>query len=222
MSSSVDNLKVTKAFTENAYDSIQHAFDYFIELSQGGTSKWHHQKWIIVSTHHAASCLVCAWLKEADPSNKCFKNREGGESFPYLENSIKALIKYKNTKHLTIAEADLLCLFGRLNSIRNNIVHRIPPTEFNREVIAFAAMSIVGIFHTVSRRCGLSFEELFNEYPENRKSIVEALHYSKVEEYCRFIERVLEDKYPLYLRSMCPSCGTLSVVGGGAKYALMK
>jgi hypothetical protein len=213
MKSSTENAETIKALVENARDSLQHALDHFFELNQGSARKWHHQKWIILSTHHSASCLVCAWLKEADPNNKCFKNKDGGVSFPHLDDSIKELIKFENTKHLTHAEAALLNMFKRLNSIRNEIMHRTPPTEFNKAVIAFAAMSIVGMLHTVSRRCGLSFEELFNEYPENRKPIIEAIHYSRVEDYCKFIERVLEDQYPIHLRSFCPTCVTRSVIG---------
>lgn len=213
MKSSDDNAEIIKTFIENARDSLQHAFDHFFELKQGSVRNWHHQKWIIVSTHHAASCFVCAWLKEADPNNKHFKNKYGAESFPHLEKSINALTKFKGTKHLTCAEADLLIMFKRLNTIRNKIMHRTPPNEFNKEVIAFAAMSIIGMFHSVSRRSGLSFDELFNEYPESRKSIIEAIHYSRVDEYCKFIERVLEDQYPINLRSSCPACATLSVIG---------
>ncbi len=50
-------------------------------------------------------------------------------------------------------------------------------------VIAFAATSITGMFHTVSRRYGKSFEEIFKEYPESRNQVIEAIHYLRVEEY---------------------------------------
>ena len=209
-----DNIsEMTKVLSENANDSLRHAFDHLFELSQGDTRKWHHQKWIIVSTHHAASCLVCAWLKEADSDNPCFKNKKGDVSFPHLERSTKELLKFKNTDFLTSAEAELLCMFKRLNTIRNEIMHRTPPVEFNKATIAFAATSIVGMFHTVSRRCGKDFEELFNEYPESRTQVIEAIHYSRIEEYCNFIERLLEDQYPIHIRSFCPACATRSVVG---------
>jgi hypothetical protein len=38
-------------FTENAKDSLLHAFDHFFELRQDSSREWHHQKWIIVSMH---------------------------------------------------------------------------------------------------------------------------------------------------------------------------
>lgn len=200
-------------FTENAKDSLLHAFDHFFELRQGSSREWHHQKWIIVSTHHAASSLVCAWLKTADENNSCFK-KNGKESFPHLEEAIKELLKFENSSLLTLAEAELLRMFKRLNTIRNEIMHRSPPAQFNKTVIAFAATSIIGMFHAVSRRSGKSFEEIFKEYPESRTQVVEAIHYSRVEEYYKLIERLLEEKYPIYLRSFCPRCATRSVISG--------
>lgn len=206
---SLDHISI---LTENANDSLLHAFDHFFELSQGSPRKWHHQKWIIVSTHHATSCFVCARLKEADANNPCFKNNKGGGSFPHLEHAIKGLLKFKNTEFLTSAEAKLLNMFKRLNIIRNKIMHRTPPVEFNKEIIAFAATSIIGMFHIISRRCGKSFEEIFNEFPESRSQIIEAIHYSRVEEYCNLIEQLLRDQYPTYMRTFCPACATRSVV----------
>jgi len=63
----------------NAKDSLLHALDHFVELSDKSSNKWHHQKWIILSVHHAASCLVSMWLKEADKNHKLFLADNGKE-----------------------------------------------------------------------------------------------------------------------------------------------
>jgi len=167
-----------------------------------------------VSTHHAASCYVCAWLKEADTNNSCFKNKNGGNSFPRIEDSIKELLNFKNTEFLTSAEAKLLNIFKRLNSIRNKIMHRMPPIEFNEAIIAFAATATIGMFHSVSRRTGKSFEDIFNEFSEHRSIVIEAIHYSRIEEYFNFVEQQLEHQHPSYIVSLCPACNTRSVVSG--------
>jgi hypothetical protein len=203
----------TSIFTENAKDSLLHAFDHFFELGHGSDRKWHHQKWIIVSTHHAASCLVYAWLKEADKNNPCFK-KNGNVSFPHLEESIKALLEFKDTPFLTSAEAVLLKIFKRLNSIRNEIIHRAPPVQFDKAVLAFAATSIIGMFHIVSKRSNKSFEEIFNEFPENRTQVFETIHYLRVEEYYKLVDQLLEEQYPDSLRSFCPACATRSIISG--------
>jgi hypothetical protein len=197
----------------NAKDSLTHALDHFVELTGAKEKKWHHQKWIILSVHHAASCLATRWLKTADPKHSLFIGKDGKETFPHLDEMIKALQNYRGTEHLTLAESELLGLLKRLNDIRNKFMHRLPPTEIKKEVVAYTATSMVGMLHVVERRSGASFYELFDEVPEIRKYIMEAIHYSKVEEYCSFIEKVLEDQGYQYELPQCPSCGTHTIIG---------
>ena len=207
-------LQQTKEVTWiNAKDSLMHALDHFVELATSKTAKWHHQKWIIVSVHHAASCMVSLWLRIAHEKHPLFVGQNGKEAYPHLNEAIKALQKYKGTKHLTDAESELLVLLNRLNDIRNKFMHRLPPKEINKEVVAYAATSMVGLLHAIGRRSGKSFYEQFDEFPDLRKYIIEAIHYSKVEEYFVFIEKVLEDQGYVYELPQCPSCGARTVIG---------
>lgn len=207
-------LQQTKEVTWiNAKDSLMHALDHFVELATSKTAKWHHQKWIILSVHHAASCMVSLWLRTAHEKHPLFIGQNGKEAYPHLNEAIKALQKYKGTKHLTDAESELLVLLNRLNDIRNKFMHRLPPKEINKEVVAYAATSMVGLLHAIGRRSGKSFYEQFDEFPDIRKYIMEAIHYSKVEEYFVFIEKVLEDQGYVYELPQCPSCGARTVIG---------
>lgn len=198
----------------NAKDSLQHALDHFVELESSKTTKWHHQKWIIMSVHHAASCLAISWLRAADENHPIFIGNNGKEAYPHLEDTIKALQKYTGTKYLTAAESELLWLLKRLNDIRNKFMHRMPPEEINKDVIAYAATSLIGLLHVTERKCGKSFYEQFDEFPEIRKYVMETIHYSKVGEYFSFVEKVLEDRGHIHGLSQCPSCGSRTVIGG--------
>jgi|MTBAKSStandDraft_2_1061841.scaffolds.fasta_scaffold05931_6 hypothetical protein len=199
---------------KNAKDSLQHALDHFLELTALSKSrKWHHQKWIIMSVHHAASCLAIFWLRAADEDNPLFIGNNGKEVYPHLEDAIKALQKYTGTKHLTEAESDLLRLLTRLNDIRNKFMHRLPPEEINKDLIAYAATSMVGMLHVIERKSGKSFYEQFDQFPEIRKFIMETIHYSKVDEYFAFVEKILKDRGYKYELPECPSCGSRAVIG---------
>lgn len=196
----------------NAKDSLKHALDHFFELANSEASTWHHQKWIILSVHHAASCLASLWLKAADANNALFVGRNDKEAYPHLDELIKELQKYKGTKHLTVAESELLGLLKRLNDIRNKFMHRLPPKEIDREVVSCAAMSMVGLLHVVERRSGVSFYDQFDQFPEIRKYVMEVIHYSKINDYFAFIEKVLKDQFPSRDLPQCPSCGARAII----------
>jgi hypothetical protein len=197
----------------NAKDSLSHALNHFFELASAPKNKRHHYKWIIISVHHAASCLVSLWLREADNNHPLFVGPNGKESYPHLEEAIKALQKHSGSEHLTEAESHLLELLRRLNDIRNKFMHRLPPNEIDKAVVAHAAASMVGLLHAVSRRSGQTFYGLFEEFPDIRRYITEAIHYSRVEEYCSFVEKLLKDQGHARELPRCPSCGTQAVIG---------
>ena len=41
----------------NARDSIKHALDHFWERGRPRADRSHHDKWIVLSVHHAAECI---------------------------------------------------------------------------------------------------------------------------------------------------------------------
>ncbi len=107
----------------NAKGSLRHALDHFVQLADTKTKKLHHQKWIILSVHHAASCIANLWLRAADGKHRLFFGQNGKDAYPHLDQTIKALRKYRGTKHLAEAESELLVLLKRLNVIRNKFMH---------------------------------------------------------------------------------------------------
>lgn len=196
----------------NARDSLLHALDHFVELRGAPERKWHHQKWAIISVHHAASCLVVQWLRVAE-ANHPVVEKSRKPQFPHLDEAIKELRAFTGTDHLTKAEEHLLVLLKRLNSVRNSFIHRLPPKQIDNDVLAFAATSMIGLLHSVSRRQSKSFNELFEEFPEIRRDVVEAIHYSRIQDYGLYIERLLADQYAPHQLHQCPSCAAHTVVG---------
>lgn len=207
-----DNQQLDDMSLVNAKDSLAHALDHFFEVSGSSTKKWHHQKWIILSVHHAASCLVGLWLKEADNNHPLFIGENGKEKHPHLEDLIKALRRFKGTAHLSEAEFELLNLLSRLNDIRNKFMHRRPPKEIDKQVLAYAATSMVGMLHILGRKLGESFEEIFDRFQEDRQYVIELIHYSKIHEYSQFVEKLLADQGLHSWLPQCPNCGTHAII----------
>jgi hypothetical protein len=58
----------------------------------------------------------------------------------------------------------------------------------------------------------MSFYKLFDEFPENRKTIFNAIHYRKHDQYRVMIESLLSEQEPAYLLDQCPECGARSVI----------
>ena len=197
----------------NGRDSLVHALNHFVEMSQIKGNKWHHQKWIIMSVHHAASCLVYMWLKSANNNHRLFRNEKGGEAYPHLEDTLSALQQYKGTEHLTDAESKLLILLKRLNDIRNKLMHRLPPEQISKEVVAYAATSFIGMLLAIERRTGKAFNEYFDDFIEDRRYVFDAIHYSKIEEYQDYIEHLLKDKGYSWDLPYCPCCAAKAVIG---------
>src|SRR6185369_11686496 len=107
--------EVIEQFWKNARDSLKHAFDHYFELEMGAENKWHHHKWIIVSVHHAASCISYMWLKEARPEHSVFKKKE----FPHLDVCVRTL---RQLDQLPDSETRLIEVFSRLNDIRDKFM----------------------------------------------------------------------------------------------------
>lgn len=206
------NLKLENILFLNATDSLAHALDHFFEVSVSNEKKWHHQKWIILSVHHAASCILTIWLKDVNINHPLFIGDNGKEKFPHLEELIRALRKFKGTMYLSDAKFELLNLLSRLNDIRNKFMHRRPPEEVDKLVIAYAATSMVGMLHLFGKKIGKSFEELFGEFPENRRYVTELIHHSKINEYSRFVEKLLAEQNPQKFLPLCPNCCTHAII----------
>jgi hypothetical protein len=194
---------VLEAFWINAHDSLCHAFDHLHELNGGSKRKWHHHKWLILSVDHAATCLGCMWLKQAEPDHALFKNGK----FP----SFKRIVPELGT-HLSKVERELISICSEVNGVRDLLMHRPAPPEIDKNDVSLAAMAMIGIIRVVAYRNKLSFYELFDEFPENRKAISNAIHYRKHEQYQLMIESLLLEQEPSCMLEQCPECGARTVM----------
>lgn len=196
----------------NARDSLEHALDHFVELTRQRSARFHHHKWIIISVYQAASCLANMWLKDVAPENSIFY-KDGKESFPFLEDSMRELNRLEENSRLSQSERCLLETFKKLSKIRNKLMHRIPPKEIDEVSVAFAATSIVGIYHSIARRKGLSFSQIFKADSNSGQAIIEAIHYSRVEDYIKFIEDLMIETYSEDSLHFCPDCEARTAFG---------
>src|SRR5262245_12092427 len=125
---------VVEAFWRNAHDSLCHALDHFIELEIERKRKWHHHKWLILSVDHAATCLGCMWLNEAEPGHNLFKKGR----FPSFKQLVPVL-----HNHLSKAENRLIKICSNVNEVRDLLMHRPAPPEIDKNEVSLAAMAMI-------------------------------------------------------------------------------
>jgi len=207
-----DTKKIIEGLTKNFEDSIQHAFNHFFELEGSKLDRWHDEKWIILSVHHSAECLLRMWLIEIDPLSPIINNQNGEFNFPHFDKVCKFILEYKGIGELTTAERKLILLIKRLNDTRNKIMHRIPSEKFNESVVSFAAMVIIGIYRVLQKRKGKSFYKIFDEYSDNYELITNAIHSTKLDEYSSLIMALLNEEYPDQCFLECPYCNTQAII----------
>ena len=83
----------------NARDSIKHALDHFWEREQSRADRRHHDKWIVLSVHHAAECICNMQLVDLEPDNPVF-SRRGSIWFPSLTKTLDELQRARNEARL--------------------------------------------------------------------------------------------------------------------------
>ena len=192
----------------NAKDSIIHALDHFSMLAHGKGNHW-HEKWIILSVHHAADYFLRMLLKDVDPNDS--QRYFSDPSKVYLGKTRYVLLKYKDSGKLKSWELKLLDLVGSLNQQRIDIAHRDPSDHLDPTT---AAWSILAILRAASRRFDIAPEEIFDQYPPIQREVVEAIHWRHLDEYSAFIEAVLAEEHPeTRFFELCPYCGTHAIYG---------
>jgi hypothetical protein len=85
---------------ENGRDSITHALDHFSEREAERSNRRRHDKWIVLSLHHAAECVCNMRRLGLDPSRPLF-SRKGEVWFPSLSETIKQLQQPINAGRLS-------------------------------------------------------------------------------------------------------------------------
>jgi len=146
---------------ENGLDYIRHAMDHFSERNCGDGKSEHHDKWIVLSVHHAAECVCNALLIKVEPTCSLFR-RGSGEWYPSLSKSLKQLKSDSNRKNLNSAELQLLSLIEQLPDIRHKFMHRIAPKQVDLSV---AAMCLIGILKHLESRYGTDTTDIVWQSP---------------------------------------------------------
>src|SRR5271169_3708550 len=113
---------VAKDLGMSGRDSIKHALDHFSERGRERSNREHHDKWIVLSVHHAAECVCNMRLLQLEPKSPLFLPK-GKIWFPNLSRTLKEL-QVPLKARLSPAELQLLRLLNQLPEIRNQLMHR--------------------------------------------------------------------------------------------------
>ncbi len=208
MSISIDASSVGNDLWANGRDPIIHALDHFFERNRERTNRQHHDKWIVLSVHHAAECVCNMRLLELELNNPCF-SRKGSIWFPSLSETLKQLGCPQNTARQSPAERQLFLLLSQLPDITHKFMHRTAPHELD---VSIAAMCMIGLLKFVERLRGESASDIVWQSSPIEGDVLAAIRYTRIEEYCNFVALFLRDKYADRWLPECPSCGVQAVV----------
>lgn len=200
---------VAKGLWMNGRDSIMHALDHFFERGRERSNRQHHDKWIVLSVHHAAECVCNMRLLQLEPDSSLF-SRNGELWFPPLSKTLKQLHLPLNSQRLTPAELQLLRLLQRLLEIRHQWMHRTP-VEMDVGV-SIAAMCMIGLLKYIERLKGETASDIVWQSSPIEGDVVAAIHSTRLDEYGQFVELFLREKYAERALPECPSCGIEAVV----------
>jgi hypothetical protein len=216
MMESIDD--VVTGLWENGRDSITHALLHFSEREGERSNRAHHDKQIVLSVHHAAECVCNMRLLGLDPTAFLQKSelwfQKGEPWFPSLSRAIKQLQLPINAKRLSPAEHQLFLLLKELPDIRHQFMHRTAPKELD---VSIAAMCMIGILKYIERLKGESASDIINQSPPIEGDVVAAIRYTRLEEYGKFVELFLLEKYPNKWLPQCPGCGVQAVVSSSCE-----
>jgi hypothetical protein len=191
----------------NARDSIKHALDHFGERGQPRADRNHHDKWIVLSVHHAAECICNMRLIDLEPSNPSLRKR-GSIWFPSLTKTLSELRQRQNDARLSPAERQLFVLMGGLPDIRHQLTHRIAPAGMD---VSIAAMCMVGMLKYIERLRGETAADIVWQSSPVEGDVVAAIRHTRHQEYGNFIELFLREKYGDRWLPSCPACGVRAV-----------
>lgn len=198
---------IADGLLENGLDSIRHAMDHFAERNRGNAES-RHDKWVVLSVHHAAECVCNALLLRIEPNCSLFR-RGATDWYPSLTATLDRLKIAPNHQQLTTAESQLLSLLDQLPDIRHKFMHRVAPEKVD---VSIAAMCLIGILKHLEARYGTEASDIVWQNPPIETDIVASIRYQRLEEYGKFVESFLQEKYPGACLQQCPSCSTWSVI----------
>ncbi len=193
----------------NIKDSLFHALAHFSELAINSADSAHHKKWIVLSVHHAAEIYLYVVLSAVSPQNELLKKtkKNGKPWFPSSTSLLEELNKFK--ANLSKSEVKLLSVLNTLIGLRHDLMHN--PKSIIGD-ISPAVWSTLALLRAISRRYGISTEEIFNFSPPIEIEVLDLLKWEHLSEYSEFVEQVLAEEFPDKHDFLeCPNCGACAV-----------
>ena len=201
----------------NALDSMRHAFAHFGELDElqgqaaaGPDTLLHHQKWAILSVHHAADCALQLLLDDLDPGNACFVSK-GALRHPSLSVTLKQLRCPHNVAKLARSEGALLGLLHGLDVERHALMHRGLSGNLEPSIAAFAMLGLRGVLRARYGIDETDFGWWASDICQEVMRVISLRHY---DEYFTYVEQALQEGHPGRWIEACPYCGTHAVLDG--------
>lgn len=191
----------------NGRDSLVHALDHFSERNREHSDRQHHDKWIAMSVHHAAECIVNMRLLTLAPAHQIF-SRQGSPYFPSLRKSLALLQEPNFSPQPTRAEQKLFELLTSLIPIRDSFMHRMIPVGWD---VSPAAMCMIGLLKYAERLRGEAASDLVWQGLPVERDVMEAVHYRHVVAYCDFAGLFVAEKYPNKTLHRCPACEVCAI-----------
>ena len=202
----------------NGRDSIKHALDHFSERDRPHADRQHHDKWIVLSVHHAAECICNMRLIELELDNRLF-SRKGSIWFPSLSDTLKELQVPRIAERLGLAEKKLFFLLGELPDIRHQFMHRISPVRVD---VSIAAMCMIGLLKYIERLRGASASDIVWQSPPIEGDVVASIRYTRLQEYGDFVALFLREKYGDRWLPSCPACDVRAVISAQCEACFME
>jgi len=88
-------------------------------------------------------------------------------------------------------------------------MHRVAPETVD---VSIAAMCMIGLIKHLGARYGTEASDIVWQSPPVEGDVVAAIRYQRLDEYGKFVELFLREKYPSRSLPPCPSCSIHAVV----------
>lgn len=203
----IDWAVIKQGLWENAQDAMRHGAEHFRAYSDSGRQSKHDLKWGVLSAHQAAECFCNILVIDITPNENTLV--KGGQPwFPSLRKSTDLLLDGRAFGVLSNAEIRLITLYKTLPDIRDQLTHRMLPSEVEA---SDAAMSVLGTLRIAQHRMGPCLSEYSMDSPRIESEIHHAIHYRKHAEYVELAYALLKTQTDTSNLGFCGQCGTNSV-----------
>jgi DNA-directed RNA polymerase subunit RPC12/RpoP len=103
----------------------------------------------------------------------------------------------------------LFLLLQQLTDLRHHFMHKTVPEEVD---VSIAAMCMVGLLKYIERHHGAKTTDILDQSPPIEAQVVAAIRATRLDEYQKFVELFLREKYTNQSLPECPLCGAAAVV----------